>query len=147
MSKQRFDLRTFAIIALAAVGGALWAGYNLLSAGDSRDLSVFRELVWAVFATPFVTFFGWAVARPGERWRAAFVCFLIYFFSIFAAARVERLILGEQMASATKHALYYRLTLAFDLLGCLGAALQRARVEGTIPAPKEPTAYTTSSET
>lgn len=146
MTRRSFDLRTFLFIAGAAIVGGLWAGYNLWSVGDARDLGVVRQLVWVVFATPFAAFFGWIAARPRERWRAGFVCFMIYFFAIFLGARIERLVLGEEVASATKHALYYRLTLAFDFLGCLGAGLQRALALGTIAAPNEATAHTMSPE-
>jgi hypothetical protein len=127
MRPRDFDRRTFAIIACATLVGALWAGYNLWVAGSDRGQEVFRALIWTVFATPFATFCGWAIARPAERWWAAFVCFAIYFFAIFTAARVERLLLGEELANATAHLLYFRLTLAFDVLACLGVALQRAR--------------------
>lgn len=133
MFARRFDWRTFRLIAAAAGLGALWSIYNLWSAGEGRDPEVFRALIWVVFATPFATFWGWAIARPGERWLAAFICFSIYFFAIFIAARVERLMLGEDAATASGHALYFRLTLLFDLLACLGVALQRARGIGTIP--------------
>ena len=140
MTQGRFDRRTFSTIACAALLGALWAGYNLWRAGDARDESVFRALIWIVFATPFATFWGWILARPQERWQAAFICFLIYFFAIFAAARIERLVLGQDEANATGHALYFRLTLVFDVLGCLGVALQRARSSATIGAPTDPVA-------
>jgi hypothetical protein len=146
MGKSRFDLRTFALIALATLIGGLWAWYNLRLAGSARDLAVSNQLVWAVFATPFAAFLGWVLARRAESWRAAFVCFCIYFFAIFLAARVERLVLGEEVASATKHALYFQLVLAFDLLGCLGAALQRAISVGTIRMPNEPAAHSSSPQ-
>jgi succinate-acetate transporter protein len=146
MTGRRFDRRSFSIIACAAVLGALWAGFNLWRAGDARDDSVFRALIWVVFATPFATFWGWILARPHERWRAAFVCFTIYFFAIFTAARIERLVLGQEAASATGHALYFRLTLLFDLLGCLGVALHRARSLGTIASPAESVARSTPSQ-
>lgn len=125
-TKRRFDRRTFALITGAALAGGLWAGYNLWTVGAVRDLRVARALIWTVFATPFAMFFGWAWARPAERWRALWVSFLVYFFAILIAARLERLILGETLAASAKHALYFRLTLAFDLLACLAIALQRA---------------------
>ena len=134
MFARRIDWRTFGLIAVAALLGALWSVYNVWSAGARRDPDVYRALIWIVFATPFATFWGWAIARPGERWRAAFVCFSIYFFAIFIAARIERLVLGEAAATGSGHALYFRLTLLFDLFACLGVALQRARGIGTIPA-------------
>ena len=130
--RRQFDWRTFVIIALAALIGAAWAGYNFWSAGDNRGEPVLRALIWTVFATPFATFGGWAIARPRERWMAAAVCFTIYFFAIFAAARLERLLVGERAAAATGHDLYFRLCLAFDLIACLGVALHRALHVGTI---------------
>ena len=135
MRTSRFDRRTFALIAGAALVGACWAGFNYWRAGEARDPGVYPALIWTVFATPFATFWGWAWARPRERWRAAFTCFVIYFFAILGAARIERLVLGQEVAEATGHALYFRLTLFFDLLGCLGSALQRARSAGTIAVP------------
>ena len=146
MRTRTFDGRTFAAIAGAAVVGGLWAGLNLWRAGDVRDPEVYPALIWTVFATPFVTFFGWAWARPKERGLAALICFCVYFFAILIAARVERLLLGEAQAEAAGHALYFRLTLALDLLGCLGAALQRALAIGTIPAPTESQTRRMSSE-
>jgi hypothetical protein len=139
---RRWDIRTFAIIAFAAAIGAAWAGYNLWLVGDARDPQVFRALIWIVFATPFATFWGWVIARPAERWWAAFVCFCIYFFAIFAGARVERLILGEAAANSSGHALYFQLTLAFDIVCALVVALHRARALGTIPSPNNGAAHT-----
>ena len=129
------DRRTFVIIAIATLVGAAWAGYNLWTVGANRGEAAYRPLIWAVFGTPFATFLGWSVARPAERWRAAFVCFLIYFFAILVAARIERLLLGEVQATATQHALYFRLCLGIDFLAGLVVALQRARSARTIPGP------------
>ncbi len=146
MTSRNFDLRAFVIIAGAAILGACWAGYNLWLAGDVRDEIVARELVWAVFATPFATFIGWVIARPSEGWRAACVTFCVYFFTIFVAARIERLALGEELANATKHVLYFRLTLGLDLVACLVVALQRARAGGTMHASSDPVAQSTSPQ-
>jgi cytochrome bd-type quinol oxidase subunit 2 len=129
------------MIAAATLLGALWAGFNLWLVGAARDASVFRQLIWVVFATPFATFCGWAWARPRERWAAAFFSFMVYFLAILVAARVERFVLGRDTADATQHALYFRLTLALDLLGGLAIALQRARSVSTIPTSKEPAVH------
>jgi hypothetical protein len=136
-SRRRFDRRTFAWIAGATLLGALWAGYHLLLLNTTPSPDD-RTLIWIVFATPFAAFWGWFVARPAERWQAALVCFAIYFFAFFIAARIERLLLGRDQAAATGHLLYFRLKWSLDLLGCLAAALQRARALGTIPEPAEP---------
>jgi hypothetical protein len=142
---RNFDRRAFVLIAGAALLGAAWAGYNLWQAGNSREPEVFRALIWAVFAPPFFTFWGWLAARPAERWRAAFTCFMIYFVAIFAAARLERLLLGADEAAATGHALYFRLVLLFQLLACLGVALRRALRAGTIPQTADSMTRTAAS--
>src|SRR5215217_4289533 len=83
----RFDIRTFILILGAALIGAAWAIYN-------RGLALpllgqLRAQTWVIFATPFATFWGWFFARRGERLWAAAVCFCIYFFAPFVAARYE----------------------------------------------------------
>ncbi len=135
MTKRRWDIRTLLIIGGAAAIGAAWAAYNLWTIGDSRESRVFNGLIWVVFATPFATFVGWLVARPRERWWAAFVCFCLYFFAIFAGGRVEYLVLGEAAANSSRHALYFRSTLVFDIIGALVIALHRSGTIGTIPSP------------
>jgi hypothetical protein len=131
----RWDRRTFGLVMGAVVIGALWAGYNLWRFDFGRAGGDVRMLVWIVFATPFATFLGWVWARPREGWRAAFVTFVIYFFAIMVAARIERLVLGEDRAAATRHALYFELTLALDVVACLVVALRVARSVVTIPSP------------
>ncbi len=137
LTERRWDFRTLLIISVAAAIGAAWAGYNLWTVGEVREPRVFRALIWIVFATPFATFWGWCIARPKERWWAAFVCFCIYFFAIFAGARVERLLIGESAANASRHALYFQLTFLFDIVGAVVVALHRARAIGTIPSPND----------
>lgn len=144
--RQRFDWRVFAAIALAALAGAAWAGYNLWLAGDRRDEAVMHALIWIVFATPFATFGGWVVVRPREGWLAAAVCLTIYIFAIFAAARIERLLVGAADSAANGHTLYFRLCLAFDLVGCLGVALHRALHVGTMHMSAEPERRTAPSK-
>lgn len=144
--RHRFDWRVFAAIALAALAGAAWAGYNLRAAGSNRSEAVFHALIWTVFATPFATFGGWLVVRPREGWLAAAVCFTIYMFAIFAAARIERLLIGAEESAANGHILYFRLCLSLDLLGCLGAALHRARHVGTMYMSAEPERRTAPSK-
>lgn len=143
MFKQRFDLRAFMIVTVAMLIGALWAGYNLWSVLWGPAAGNVRGLVWAVFATPFATFLGWAVVRGSERWRAAFACFVIYFFTILTAARIERLLIGEDRAGATNHALYFELTLALQIICCLGVALRLVGSVGTMKSPNEVTRRST----
>ncbi len=85
--EKRFDIRTFLLIFGAALVGAAWAYYNRIQVTPPYHEDEYRELVWIIFATPFALFWGWFFARRHERWWAAFVCFCIYFFSPFVAAR------------------------------------------------------------
>ena len=101
LSTQRtFDLRRFLLIGGATLLGAGWAAFNLVRAGGSGGSDAVAALVWAVFATPFFTFWGWLAAERRAGWTAAFVCFCIYFFAIFIGARLELLFLGRDGAAA-----------------------------------------------
>jgi hypothetical protein len=133
-TRRSFDLRTFVSIAGAALLGAAWAYFSLSRAGGSGTSGATAALVWTVFATPFFAFWGWLGARRGEGWLALFVCFCIYFFAIFLGARLERLVVGADAAAASGYALYFRLTPAIQLIGCLLAAAHRGVARGTMPA-------------
>jgi hypothetical protein len=146
LMSNRWDRRAFGLLMIAVVIGALWAGYNLWRFDFGRAGGDVRMLVWIVFATPFATFLGWVWARPREGWHAAFVTFVIYFFAIMVAARIERLVLGEDQAAATHHALYFQLTLALDVVACLVVALRVARSVVTIPSPDTKDVRSTSPE-
>ena len=134
---QTFNLRTALLVGGATLLGAAWAYYNLLRAGGSGGTDAVAPLVWAVFATPFFTFWGWLVAERRAGWTAAFVCFAIYFFAIFVGARLELLVQGRDGAAANDHALYFRLTLVLQLVAGLVVAAQRARTRGTMERPTE----------
>ncbi len=112
--------------------GAAWAALNLYRAGGNGASDAVAPLVWAVFATPFFMFWGWLAAEREAGWMAAFVCFCIYFFAIFVAARLELLIQGQELAAANKHALYFRLTLATQVIACIVVAVQRGLSRGTM---------------
>lgn len=133
------DRRSAALIGAAAVLGAAWAWITLQRAGGSGAGPASEALIWTVFATPFCTFWGWIAARRRELWTALFICGCIYFFSVFAGARIERLLLDVETARANGHALYFRLTPALQLLAGLALALHRGRRRGTMPVPTRPT--------
>jgi len=147
---RRFDAWTFVLIMGAALLGAAWAIYNRGLTSPPYDLS--REaqpLVWVIFATPFATFWGWFVARRAERWWAAFVCFCIYFFSSFVAARYESCTVlqghfslsdcffattqAQEAANSSGHVIYFQVVVIIHLLAALAVALQRALSRSTIP--------------
>src|SRR5690348_1458303 len=146
---KRFDLRTFILISGAALFGAAWAIYNRSLTDYPYDLSKdARPLVWVIFATPFATFWGWFAARRSERWWAAFVCFCIYFFSVFVAARYEsctvlqgRFSLGDcffataqaqEQANNSGHVIYFSVIVIIHLMAALAVALHRALTRSTI---------------
>lgn len=130
--KRTFDLRTAALIGGATLLGAAWAAFNLYRAGGSGASASAAPLIWTVFATPFFTFWGWLAAERQSGWRAAFVCFCIYFFAIFIGARLVLLIQSKEVAAAQAHALYFRLTLVTQLIACFVVALHRAVSRGTM---------------
>ncbi len=147
---KRFDLRTFVLIMGAALLGAAWATYNRgLTSPPYDPASEFRPLVWVIFATPFATFWGWFLARPAERWISAFVCFCIYFFSPFVAARYESCTVlqghfslsdcffattqAQEAANSSGHVIYFQVVVIVNLLAALAVALQRALSRSTIP--------------
>ena len=147
---KRFDLRTFLLIMGAALLGAAWAIYNRSATAPPYDPgSEFRPLVWVIFATPFATFWGWFLARRAERWWAAFVCFCIYFFSPFVAARYESCTVlqgrfslsdcflataqAQEQANNNGHVIYFSTIVIVHLLGALAVALHRAMSRSTMP--------------
>lgn len=123
---RRLDTKTLLLIGGTTLLGAAWAYYNLASTGGDRSESQFRALIWTIFATPFATFWGWFFARKHERWLAAFVCFCIYFFSVFVGARIESLLVSRDEAQAAGHTIYFHSVIALNLLAGLIAAFQRA---------------------
>jgi hypothetical protein len=147
---SRFDLRTFILILGAALLGAAWAIYNrgLVPALDPEPQ--LRAQVWVIFATPFAMFWGWFFARRAERLWGAAICFCIYFFAPFVAARYESCAVlwpqfglpgcftataeAREAARVIGHAIYFQAIVIIHVLAALGVALQRALSRSTIPA-------------
>jgi hypothetical protein len=159
MWKERFDLRSFLLIGGAALVGAAWAIYNRSLTHFPYQEDQFRPLVWVIFATPFAMFWGWFIARRAERWWAAFVCFCIYFFSPFIAARYETCTVlkgafdladcftataqAQEAANSNGHAIYFQAVVVVHLLAALAVALQRAldrstMIDQTLHSQREP---------
>jgi hypothetical protein len=149
MTPARFDLRTFLLIFGAACIGAAWAVYSRSTTTFPYDESQIRALIWIVFAVPFAMFWGWFIARPRERWTAAFVCFCIYFFAPFVAARYETCTVvygsfnlvscfadteqAQQLAGAIGHRIYFESVVVIHVIAALATALHRALSRSTIP--------------
>lgn len=126
--------RIFWMIAGLTLLGAATAATAYWSTHGSRGDQVIRQLVWTVFGTPAATFVGYLLADRKRGWQAAFWCFMIYFFSIFVAARLERLILGAAVADASGHDLYFKLTLVLNVVSGLALAVQAARSRSKMQA-------------
>jgi cation transport ATPase len=125
-ASRSIDYRTAGIMLGAALLGAAWAVFNLVSTGGARSEAELRELVWAIFATPFALFIGWTVARRFEVWRAAGICFCLYFFTPFVAARFQSLVWTEEQAAINGNSLYFWTAIVLHLLGAVGLAVWRA---------------------
>jgi hypothetical protein len=147
---SRFDLRTFILIFGGALLGAAWAVYNRGLVATLDPEPQLRAQVWVIFATPFATFWGWFVARRTERLWAAAICFCIYFFSPFVAARYESCAVvwaqygaagcftatseARDIANQTAHMIYFQAIVVIQVLAALAVALQRALSRSTMPA-------------
>ena len=106
-------------IALGVIGGLLARNAAIPNPPPGK----LGPQVWAVIAVPLATLAGAILAAP-RRWVAAAVwVFVIYFFSLFGAARLERLLVGEEAATAAGHMLYFALAIVIQALaGLLFAA-------------------------
>ncbi|MCG8350165.1 MAG: hypothetical protein MI924_20560 [Chloroflexales bacterium] len=132
----RFHWRTFAFMFGALVLGAAWAAYNYYSTGGIRNDTVLRPLVWTIFAIPFGLFLGWLLARRSEWGQATFICFCLYFFSIFIAARIESLLVTTEQATAMGHALYFQTVMILQII--VGAGLAGWRALAPVPVENRP---------
>ena len=153
----RFDIRCFILIFGAALLGAAWAIYNRGLVPSLPLQGQLRAQTWVIFATPFATFWGWFFARRAERLWAAAICFCIYFFAPFVAARYESCAVvwaqyglagcfiatgpARDLAGAIQHAIYFQAIVIVHLLAALAVALQRAlsrsRMPERLPQPEE----------
>lgn len=89
-----------------------------------------RSLVWMVVAIPLGTLLG-GLAANLRHWTFTLGWVgVLYFLSVFVAARIERLMLGEQQASATKHVTYFTLIAIIQTLASIFFAWRLA-VEST----------------
>ena len=152
----RFDLRAFILILGAALIGAAWAIYNRGLVPALPLQGQLRAQTWVIFATPFATFWGWFFARRAERLAAAAICFCIYFFTPFVAARYESCaVVWAQYGpagcftatgvardlAAGQHAVYFQAVVILHILAALAIALQRAltrsRMSVRLPHPED----------
>ncbi|HEY1016687.1 MAG TPA: hypothetical protein VGE07_28505, partial [Herpetosiphonaceae bacterium] len=104
---------------LAALAGALLGWLAWRSAPASPTTDQLRPLVWAVVAAPLAALAASLLSRHSRPGRALVWCGAVYFFSLFAAARLERLLIGDEAAVAGGFALYFQLALAFQAAGGL----------------------------
>lgn len=136
MNWRKIDTRTLGLLIAATLVGAAWAYYNYASTGGARGENQLRPLVWTIFSTPFVLFIGWSLTRRAEVWLAAFVCFCLYFFTPFVAARTELFFMTQEQAQHSSHHLYFSLVMAFHVLEGLAVSVWRA-MAGTYAVPEQ----------
>ena len=145
---NRFNIKTFILILGASLLGAAWAIYQrgLVPALGYDDQ--LRAQTWVIFATPFATFWGWFFARRGERLLAAAVCFCIYFFAPFVAARYESCAVvwsqfgalgcftatneAREAAKQAGHVIYFQAIVIVHVIAALVVALRGALSRSTI---------------
>ena len=147
----KLNTRTLIIMLVAALLGAAWATYNYTSTGGDRGEDQLQRLVWTIFATPFFLFIGWLIARRAEKWLAAFVCFCLYFFTPFVAARIESLFLTQEEAQNSAHPIYFPTVIVLHTIVSIGIAIWRARTpiathDTPTPTSDEPQHATATSE-
>jgi hypothetical protein len=145
----RFDIRAFILILGAALIGTAWAIYNRGLVPSLPLQAQLRAQTWVIFATPFATFWGWFFARRAERLVAAAICFCIYFFAPFVAARYESCAVvwsqygpagcftatgaARDLSAASQHAIYFQAIVIVHILAALAVALQRALSRSRMP--------------
>ncbi len=129
--------------------GLWWANYNRGIAVTMSVEAALKPHVWAIFALPFVLLLGWLVARRHEFGLALFVCFCLYFFSTFVAARYESCTVvtgsfdfgvcftgtaeAQELARDNGHVIYFGAILVIQAIAALVIALQRAFSRSTMP--------------
>ena len=155
MHTRRFDLITFALMLGGALIGLLWANYNRALADTLTSVEeALRPQVWTIFAIPFGLCLGWIAARRREGWLALFVCFCVYFFSTFVAARYESCTVvtgsfdlmscftatseAQELARGNGHAIYFASITTIQFVAALVIALQRALSRSTMPGQALP---------
>lgn len=161
---RRFDWRTLLLLIGAAVVGLIWANYNRVLAPTLSDEAALRPHVWAIFGLPFALCIGWLLARRRELWLALAVCFCIYFFSAFVAARYESCAVvtgrfdlnvcftgtaeAQEAARRNGHTIYFQSILVVQALAALVVALQRAWSRSTMPdeTPQASSEFTVQSD-
>ena len=114
---------------LTLVGTALGLTGALLArrlAVPNPSVEQLTPQVWMVVAVPLGTLIGW-LAAGWRRWPQAGWIGIIYFFSLFGAARIERLLIGKDAATSTGHTLYFALVIGLQVVGGIVFAVAEQR--------------------
>lgn len=125
-SSHKPDIRTLGIMLGSALLGIGWAYYNYTSTGGQRGENQLRPLVWTIFSTPFVLSIGWIIARRVELWLAVFVCFCVYFFTPFVAARIESFMVTQEQAAHMGHHIYFTTVIILHAITSVALSIWRA---------------------
>ena len=101
-------LATGAIVAGASIG-LLVALLMRTAIVPQPGLTDLQPNLWTVIGVPLAASIGAILGQQQRRWTAVLWCWIIYCFSLFAAARIELLIKGKAAAAADGHQLYFWL--------------------------------------
>ncbi len=127
------SIRLIGLVALGALLGAIAAFVAYQSRAIAPSPEQVKPYVWAVVAVPLGSFIGslvgqWRLYRPFAGWLG-----LTYVLSLFAAARLERMFVGQEAAAANGHASYLILAIILQSFGALLVAWRLSAA--TTPAP------------
>ncbi|MFD3166232.1 hypothetical protein [Herpetosiphon sp. NSE202] len=128
-------IKLIGLVALGTLLGAIGAFMAYQARALAPSPEQLKPYVWAVVAVPFGSFLGsllgqWRLYRPFAGWLV-----LTYVLSLFAAARLERIFVGQEAAVANGHASYLILAIILQSFGALLVAWRLSAV-----APAAPTA-------
>jgi hypothetical protein len=123
------------VMAASVVVGTLLGLAALLATGGRREPEQARLLTVVLVAAPALLTAAWLWLRPHERPLAAGAGLALYFFTPFAAARIESLIDPREAASVgTPHLIYFTTVLLLHLIGGLALTWWRGADQTARPA-------------
>jgi len=131
---QATQWRRMSIVVAGIALGAAGASIARSAVAPNLPPDRLQALVWIVISVPLGGGIGALLAQPSRWSRSAGWFGVVYFFSVFAAARLERLLVGREAAAADGHRLYFTLAIVLQVAGSLIVAwyLTRGRPNDTL---------------
>lgn len=127
------QIRLIGLVGLGALFGVIGAFMAYQSRAIAPSPEQLKPYVWAVVAVPLGSFIGsllgqWRLYRPFAGWLG-----LTYLLSLFAAARLERIFVGQEAAVANGHASYLILAIILQSIGALLVAWRLSATTTSTP--------------